>query len=645
VRVGWKPGAGWRRLGWGPRQILALALLAVIFILTSGLIELATTARVTAEGAAVESGLIAQILLQHIVHIAGTGAAQPLEAVRTDPGVMHVLQAATAQAPSVVYVAVCDPGGAAVIHTTPELVGRPLSDAEPLPHSRSLLGWVRLLGHLRRTPPVYEERTPLLLGDIPFATIRVGLAGGLLRERVDEVFRRRLGIAGIQLGLALCVGAILAWVLRGRLRQLEAGITAMREGRFDARIPEEGVDEFSRLARDLNLLSEEFGRVRQGSHGSDASLRSTVELLGDGLLTLGPNLEVVLLNGPASRVLGLGPEAVGRPIGSILPDAHPVRKLAETLYADGGQTLTVALPTTGSTPARVAVGHRIAGQDGPGGVLVELKEPAALRELHALVDQSRVLRRLGEMAAGVAHEIRNPLTGIANCAQVLQEGMEADDSRQRFLKIILEEAARLNRIVEGLLRYARPNRPELRETEVEELVVRALDLVRADAEAKGIRVTVRMSGRIPRLFVDPGQIEQVLLNLLRNGADAMPAGGELSVGLSVVRRRPHRRRGIGRRASDRQRVRATEEGPLVRFVQIRVTDTGHGIPREMLPRIFHPFYTTRSRGTGLGLSLAQSIVREHGGFLTVRSVLNKGTVFHLDLPVERRQGERRKEQR
>jgi signal transduction histidine kinase len=86
-------------------------------------------------------------------------------------------------------------------------------------------------------------------------------------------------------------------------------------------------------------------------------------------------------------------------------------------------------------------------------------------------------------------------------------------------------------------------------------------------------------------------------------------------------------------------------GPLVRFVQVRVADTGHGIPREMLSRVFNPFFTTRSRGTGLGLSLAQSIVKEHGGFLTVRSVVDKGTVFHLDLPVERRHGERRKERR
>lgn len=367
-----------------------------------------------------------------------------------------------------------------------------------------------------------------------------------------------------------------------------------------------------------------------------------------GLLVLDPLGRVAWSGARAAAILGVtDAEAAGSDCARIFrPVGEELNPLLEALR---GRFRTGEVYIARADGEEIPLSLTTAPLRGPAGALrglVALFQDLSEDRLREESERQRDrLAAIGELSAGVAHEIRNPLTGIANCAQVLQEGMEADDSRQRFLKIILEEAARLNRIVEGLLRYARPNRPELRETEVEELVVRALDLVRADAEAKGIRVTVRMSGRIPRLFVDPGQIEQVLLNLLRNGADAMPAGGELSVGLSVVRRRPHRRRGIGRRASDRQRVRATEEGPLVRFVQIRVTDTGHGIPREMLPRIFHPFYTTRSRGTGLGLSLAQSIVREHGGFLTVRSVLNKGTVFHLDLPVERRQGERRKEQR
>ncbi|MCA9727995.1 MAG: hybrid sensor histidine kinase/response regulator, partial [Candidatus Eisenbacteria bacterium] len=159
----------------------------------------------------------------------------------------------------------------------------------------------------------------------------------------------------------------------------------------------------------------------------------------------------------------------------------------------------------------------------------------------------------------------------------------------------------------------------------------------------GIRVELRVRGKIPSLYLDPHQIEQVLLNLIRNARDAMPDGGELRIEIGLIKRLPHRRRGTGRRASDR--VRLVKDPPRARFVQIKISDTGTGISDEVMARIWNPFFTTRTRGTGLGLPLSQSIVREHGGFLTLRSVVSKGTTVLMDLPVERRQGERRKDTR
>jgi two-component system, NtrC family, sensor histidine kinase HydH len=367
-----------------------------------------------------------------------------------------------------------------------------------------------------------------------------------------------------------------------------------------------------------------------------------------GVLVVDRLGRVTWAGGRAAAILGVSEEEITgsdcarifRPAGLEL---HPILEGLRGRFHSGeiilsranGEEVPVSLEMA-PVPARGTRGR---------GLAVFFQDLSEERVLEETARQRDRLAALGELSAGVAHEIRNPLTGIANCPQVLSEGMEEEDSRQRFLRIILDETARLNRIVEGLLRYARPNRPDLREVSIEELVRKVLELSRPGLEAGGIRVGCKLGGRIPRIYVDPAQVEQVLLNLLRNAEEAMPSGGEVTVAISVVRRRPHRRHGQGRRASDRRRVRAREEGPLVRFVSVRVTDTGQGIPRELLPRIFNPFYTTRSKGTGLGLSLSQSIVREHGGFLTARSVVGKGTVFHLDLPVERRQGERRKDQR
>lgn len=369
------------------------------------------------------------------------------------------------------------------------------------------------------------------------------------------------------------------------------------------------------------------------------------------------------LGGRAERILGVSrPDAIGRDCALVLRPAgwdgghplldelrggadgngSPANQPRETGSREPGASVELYITQPGGYEVPISL-QTHSSEDGPDqtrrvlAVFRDLSEERSLEEAERQKDRLAVI---GELSAGVAHEIRNPLTGIANCAQVLREDLESDDPHQRFLRIILDEVARLNRIVEGLLNYARPSHPELRESNMEECVERAIDLLRPDLEAKGIRVRTQTRGRIPLIYVDASQIEQVLLNLVRNAQEAMSDGGELTVECSVIRRLRYRRRTAGRRATDRMRV--VQEGPRQRFVQIQVSDTGAGIPPHVLPRIFNPFFTTRSKGTGLGLSLCQSIVQEHGGFLTVRSVEKKGTTFLLDLPVERRQGERRK---
>jgi PAS domain S-box-containing protein len=285
---------------------------------------------------------------------------------------------------------------------------------------------------------------------------------------------------------------------------------------------------------------------------------------------------------------------------------------------------------------------RLAARGGevPKGLLVLLRDTSEERASEEEMRRRERLASIGELSAGVAHEIRNPLTGIGNCAQVLRDRIPSDDPKQRFVQIILDEAARLNRIVDSLLSFARPSRPQLRECDVTELLRHVAELEQEDWRERGIAQETKLRGRIPRIFIDPEQITQVLLNVIRNAAEAMPSGGRLAIECSVIRRRPHVRRGTGQRRSDR--IRIERQAPMMRYVQIRVGDTGRGIPKDTLPRIFDPFFTTRSKGTGLGLAITQSIIKEHGGFISVRSTENKGTTVLIDLPVERRHGERRR---
>ena len=363
-----------------------------------------------------------------------------------------------------------------------------------------------------------------------------------------------------------------------------------------------------------------------------------------GVLAIDRMGRVTYISPPAQEILGYREaEAVGadcvrvfRPVGA---DTNPL------LLGLRGKATTVELFLTDRQGKEKPVWMRmvrIPGRtvEGPRGLLAMIRDTSEERAFEEEQRRRQRLASIGELSAGVAHEIRNPLTGIGNCAQVLRDRMAADDPRLRFVSIILDETSRLNRIVESLLSFARPGRPQLRESAIVDLLKRILELEADVHKQQGITTELKVRARIPKIFIDPEQITQVLLNVIRNAVEAMPSGGRLTLECSVLRRRSHIRRGTGRRSTDQ--IRYDRTMPLRRFVQVRINDTGRGIPRDVLPRVFDPFFTTRTKGTGLGLSISQSIVKEHGGFISVRSIEHKGTTISIDLPVERRQGERRR---
>jgi signal transduction histidine kinase len=249
------------------------------------------------------------------------------------------------------------------------------------------------------------------------------------------------------------------------------------------------------------------------------------------------------------------------------------------------------------------------------------------------------LASLGELAAGVAHEIRNPLAGIGTSAQILKRRIESGDPRGQFADLILEEVSRLDRIVESLLQFARPTTPRLSRHSILPSLDKALTLVHELAVRQDVDLKVERADSVPELFIDHDQILQVLLNVLMNALQALAKGGEITVAVAPARKRAAERGGLGRRATDRLQPR--RQTPLLDVVEVRIRDNGPGIPSAVLARVFDPFFTTRTQGTGLGLSICQSIVREHGGTISIESVVGQGTTVVIDLPVEKRHGDRR----
>ena len=233
-----------------------------------------------------------------------------------------------------------------------------------------------------------------------------------------------------------------------------------------------------------------------------------------------------------------------------------------------------------------------------------------LEDRHAeQIRRAQSLAALGTMAAGIAHEINNPIAGMQNCVRTLQRGNWDKARLGQYLEMLREGLERIGRTVGQLLNFAREAKPQVTRLRLQPLLQRCLTLLDHETTARRIVTSLRVDGHVSDILGDPHQLEQVFLNIFMNAIEAMHNGGRLDI---VVRER---------------------RDP--RFVQVAVIDTGAGILPENLPRIFDPFFTTKEVGknTGLGLSVSYGIVRTHGGYIDVESAVGVGTTVRVDLPV------------
>lgn len=219
------------------------------------------------------------------------------------------------------------------------------------------------------------------------------------------------------------------------------------------------------------------------------------------------------------------------------------------------------------------------------------------------------LASIGELAASVAHEIKNPLAGVSGAVQVLAEDYAPDDARRHVADQVIQQCERMDKTIRDLLNYAQPLRAELSIVDVNELLDRSLFIAIPNPAAGSVKVSRLFQAGLPPTVGDAKHFEQVFLNLILNAVQAMAAGGTLTLRTSFV---------------------DDEAGSVI---EVRVSDTGGGIPAEIHEKVFSPFYTTRTRGTGLGLSITRKILEQHGATISFTSEAGKGTTFIVRIPV------------
>lgn len=332
---------------------------------------------------------------------------------------------------------------------------------------------------------------------------------------------------------------------------------------------------------------------------------------------------VTVCNREASRIL----EALGTPIavGRSTVDAFP-RTIGEEMRASlssgrGARDRDLTFETATHEERHVRLATAAFGGDGrvASGALAVVHDTTALRKLEEQIRRSDRLASIGTLAAGMAHEIKNPLVCLKTFVQLLPSQYDDPDFRNTFMPLLGSEVERINTIVSQLLNFSRPVKPTLVPSSLHTILEESWQLAAQPLKVKGLSFRRDFAAEDDRILGDQHLLGQVFLNLYLNGIDAMEKGGALSVSTRTVTGRGEA--GVGRRPDG------------ARWIEVRVSDTGRGISAENRQRIFDPFFTTKANGTGLGLAVAHGIVLEHQGAIDVESTVGVGTTFRVLLPL------------
>ena len=569
----------------------------------------------------------------------GASLAQSLAAMSYGPLLLYNFTALEqnvarlAAEADVVYAIVLDADGHVAAHSRhPERVGQPLESGVDRRAAEALVPLMQATVLRERKEPAYDFAVPVQVDRQKWGTARVGLS----KRRMDAEIRRTSGellaLTVVMLALGGMAAAVVAGRIAGPVRQLAQGAVAVSRGELDQRIEPATADEIGRLAVAFNHMTAQLFQQRTALEDAHAELSRRFQELADlksytdsilsslttGLVTIDLDGRVVMLNPAAELLTGFfAGEAAGRYCTEIFSGAGDVSDvLMETLASRrplAGVALTLTRRNGVALPVELSTAP-LKGSDGKDlGVVGVFRDLTAVRALEQRLQRSDRLAALGTLAAGLAHEIKNPLTSVLTFSRHLSRRFDDGHFREKFQSVVPRELERINEIVDRLLELARPARLHFTTVPLPVLLDGVVELYSNEIEAKRTAVIREYARDVPAIQADENAIYRVVVNLVANALEAMGPRGRLTLRLGWAE-------GPTRRAYHRH-------------VRIEIEDTGTGILPPERDRIFYPFYTTKEGGTGLGLALTHKIIEEHRGTIDVASTPGVGTTFRVILPV------------
>ncbi len=591
------------------KETLAVTAFTVLIVAAATVLHFFQLTRVTIQGAVSQAELVAQqIYAQNRRALARAPGKDPWEVLRGDRDLRSLLDDSVGYSTGILYVLVADPTNTIILHSEPRKEGTVAPDRLDLRSILATNAVTRFL-LLYRAGATYEVTLPVRLNERPFGSIRVGLPTSFLRRELNASLLRGLGLAGAVLPVAWLVAIGLAHRALQPIRQLTREVERLRQGEFVASPELGGEEEFKELATQLQLLGQQLQSDRLRVLGENVHVQQVVDQLEDGCIFLTKDRRILFVNKAAEIVLGKPTKRIqGWRVDEALEPSHPLRALlSEDEYGGDRRSATIILRRDGRRREYVVSRFAVADAERSMGTMVLLKDLESIKTLRSLLSYSAKLAALGRLTSGVAHEVKNPLNAMTIHLELLKERLGASrEPVQEHLEVIGNEIKRLDRAVQGFLKFMRPQELALTSVDLNGLLRELEALLSPEWQTAGVRFVANLDPEVPAIRADEELLRQAFLNILLNACQAMPEGGTVAVTTTL----------------DQEEC-----------ARITISDEGTGIPADELEKIFRLYYTTKAGGTGIGLSLVYRIVQLHDGSIDVSSEVGKGTSFVVRLPL------------
>jgi signal transduction histidine kinase len=632
------------RLGIKAKQIAAVTAIVGLSIVLLSTLNLVRLTRVALHESEARGELLAKAILHRAREVV-TATPEAYSALREDSGLRAILESSI-YGENIIDAFILDPNGVIVASSDRALEGETARQRGDLQRLMEASTWDQLMVIYSRDGQTLEVRQKMMLGERDFGSIRIGVSTLLMRQELTDSLEPAFYTALAALVVAVLVAGFLAQLFLRPIHVIRSGLTRLGKGEFGVTLDLPPGDEFSELGTLVNTVSQQLSADRSLLAGQKAHLQTAVEHLEDAVALFNPNGELLFAN-PAMQAM-LAPEAIGRSLRGLLPLTHPYTQIVEETLATRRSRgpVQARVDESRSEPSdegdRMLMTNVIEGKDGElVGVLLVVRNLAYLSRVQSTLAYSRKLVALGRLTAGIAHEVKNPLNAMMIHLELLRTKLRAA-ARQplpqaepvaatqpvgtatvlavarrdqpapviaqgalEHVEIIESEIRRLDEVVQGFLKFSRPEDLRLQPVRPAALFEEILPVIQPEAERNAVAVQVDCPLSVPAINGDASMLRQALLNLAINACQAMPNGGTLRLVASAASR--------GR-------------------VEIRVEDTGQGIRPEHLQKIFDLYFTTKDHGTGIGLSMVYRIVQLHDGEIEAQSTPGRGTTFTVLLP-------------